>query len=181
MNGSNESTVLELDKLTKRYADANEALETSMRDLESVIEIVKREHFKTIKRDFVSAVERKHDLKDAIEANRELFAERKTMVLHGVKIGIVKSVGKIEIEDDEKTANLIKKHLPDLYDVLVKVIQKPIKKALNELPAADLRKIGVTIEEGGDVTVIKTATSEIEKLINKLFTEMEGDAEARAA
>jgi hypothetical protein len=177
----NKSTVLNLEKLTKRYADANDDLRSHMRDLAQVIENVKREHFKYIKHAFVMAVDRKADLKAEIETAPEVFEKRKTMVMHGIKIGIVKSKGKIEIADDERTAALIEKHFPEQIETLIKVSKKPIKANLNDMSAADLRKIGVTVEEAGEVVVIKAAADELDKLINKLFEEMENDPEARAA
>jgi len=166
------SDLMELDKKTKRFADAQEELASMVRDLNSTIEIVKREHFAFIKKAFVTAAERKADLEAGIKAAPDLFSERKTMILHGVKIGIIKSKGKIEIDDEPRTVELIEKHFPKLVETLIKITKRPVKSELNDMPAADLRKIGVTVEEAGDVVVIKSAASEIDKLINALFAEL---------
>jgi len=173
------SDLLELDKQTRRFADAQDGLASLIRDLNDTIEIVKRQHFVEIKKAFSAAAQRKSELGAAIKDAPDLFEERKTMILHGIKIGIVKSKGKIEIDDEDRTVALIEKHFPALVESLIKVTKKPIKKELNDLPAADLRKIGVTVEEAGDVVVIKSAASEIDKLINALFKEMGNDAEAQ--
>jgi hypothetical protein len=174
------SDLLELDKKTKRFADAQDELGNLIKDLNDTVEIVKRQHFAFIKKAFVVAAERKSDLGAAIKESPDLFSERKTMILHGIKIGIVKSKGKIEIDDEKRTVELIEKYFPGLVETLIKTTKKPVKSELNDMHASDLRRIGVTVEEAGDVVVIKSAASEIDKLINALFKEMETDAENQA-
>ena len=39
---------------------------------------------------------------------------------------------------------------PDKMDLLIKTTEKPVKKSLEQL-AADLKRLGVTVEESGDV------------------------------
>lgn len=172
-------TLNEIDNLTKRYADRRAALAELMESLESEIEALKRRRLPAIRRASEVAANERAALQCAIEDSRELFVRPRTVVLHGIKIGIVKGKGKIEWDDEDQVVTLIEKKLPELADTLLKTTKKPIKAALAELSAAELKKIGVTVEDAGDVALIKPAASDIDKLVDRLLAES-ADVDERA-
>ncbi|MHB8123769.1 MAG: host-nuclease inhibitor Gam family protein [Desulfuromonadaceae bacterium] len=175
------ATLAEIERLTKDYADWRVQLSEAVLVAEHEIAAIKRQHVVTIKRKVEAVAERQAALKAAIEEAPELFKKPRTMILHGVKIGFQKEKGKISWDDKDQVVRLIKKHFPEQADVLIKTVEKPIKDALQQLSAADLKRIGVTIGETGDVVIIKSTDSEIDKLVNALLKEddeAETDTEA---
>lgn len=120
-------------------------------------------------------------LQAAIEQAPHLFERPRTMVLHGLKLGYRKGTGKIEWDDDEQLIKLIRRHFPDQFDVLCKTTEKPVKDALSQLTVAELKKIGITVENTGDVVFVKDATTGVDKLIKALLKGVaDEDAEAQA-
>lgn len=105
------------------------------------------------------------ELHAEIAADPALFAKRKTLVLFGIKVGFVKGRGKLVWKKTEQVVEAIKKHLADQAWVLIQTKEVPAKAALNNLTAAELRKIGVTIEEAGDQVVIAPQDGDLDKLV----------------
>lgn len=172
------ATLGEIENLTKVFADARQQLADRVRGLEDEIEAVKRRRMTGIRNAVNNVLEKQSELKVALEDSRPLFIKPKTILFHGVKVGYQKAKGKISWTDEKVVIKLIKKHLPDQADILVKATEKPIKKALANLPAADLKKIGVTIGETGDQVVIESTDSEIDKFVDALLHEDETKEEA---
>jgi hypothetical protein len=167
------ATLNEIEKLTREYAHARRLLADRVQELEDKINELKKKALPLIRRLVAEASEKQAVLKAAIEESPELFVRPRTVVFHGIKIGYMKQKGKIEWEDDATVVKLIKKHFPDTWETYVKVTEKPIKSALETLSVSELKKIGVTAEETGDVVVIKSTDSEIDKLVNVLLKEDE--------
>jgi len=174
------ATLGEIERLTKDYADWREQLSTRVKTLEEEINQIKRRHVPAIKKTVGAVMERQAKLKAAIEESAGLFVKPRTMILHGIKIGYQKSKGKISWADDDQVIKLIKKHFPEQADVLIKLTEKPVKDALQQLTAADLKRIGVTIDDDGDLVVIKSTDTEIDKFVEALLKDDE-QAEAEAA
>lgn len=164
-------TLSEIEKLTKAFADVRQQLAERVRSLEDEIMGLKRRRLPVIKNTVNAVIERQSHLKAALEDSKDLFVKPKTLIIHGVKVGFQKAKGKITWADDAQVVKLIKKHLPEQADVLIKTTEKPIKDALTNLPAADLKRIGVTVEETGDQPVIKATDSEIDKFVDGLLKE----------
>jgi len=108
-------------------------------------------------------------LKALIEANPNLFVKPRTVALHGIKVGYAKGKGGLEIEDPERTVKLIKKHMPDQADVLIATEETPVKDALAQLSAEQLKKLGVNVKGTADQVVIRPADGEVDKLVKALI------------
>lgn len=176
------ATLADIERLTKDYADWRTQLSEAVLVAEHELAALKRQHVVTIKRKVEAVAERQAALKAAIEESPELFRKPRTLIIHGVKVGFMKEKGKISWDDKDQVVRLIKKHFPEQADVLIKTVEKPIKNALQQLSAAELKRIGVTIGETGDVVVIKSTDSEIDKLVSALLEEdAEADADEEAA
>lgn len=161
----------EIEQITKEYSAEREKLSDRIRFLEDEINTLKRKRLPVIKNSIQTVMEKQENLKAALEESRQLFIKPKTIVFHGVKVGFQKSKGKLSWNDDAQVIKLIRKHFPDQEDVLIKKTEKPSKDALLNLSAENLKKIGVTITETGDVVVIKSTDSEIDKFVEALLKE----------
>lgn len=116
-------------------------------------------------------------LEAEIAAHPELFVKPRTVAMHGIKFGYAKGKGSVEIADDDRTVMLIKRHLPDQADVLIAVRETPIKDAIANLPAADLKRIGVNVKDTGDQVVIRPADGAIDKIVKALIKAAVDDAQ----
>lgn len=159
----------DIEKLTKVFSEARQQLADRVRALEDELQTIKRRRMPGIKSAVNSVLMQQAGLKGAVEGSRDLFVKPRTVIFHGVQVGLQKAKGKISWSDDEQVVKLIKKHLPDQADVLIKTVEKPVKDALKNLSAADLKKIGVTVNETGDQVVIKSTDSEIDKFVDALL------------
>jgi len=172
------ATLGEIERLAKEYADWREQLIDCVRALNEEVGAVKREHIPAIKRKVAAVAERQAVLKAAIEESEGLFKKPRTMIIHGIKVGFQKAKGEMKWFDVNQVVRLIKKHFPDLVETLIKTTETPVKAALGQISAADLKRIGVTIEADGDVVVIKGTDSEIDKFVEALLKD---DEQAEAA
>lgn len=164
-------TFIEIEQLTKSFSDARQQLTDRVSALEEELQTIKRRRLPGIKSAVNSVMEKQADLKAAIEDSRGLFIKPRTIIISGIKIGYQKAKGKITWSDDDQVIKLIKKHLADQADVLIKTTEKPIKDALSNLPSADLKKIGCMVGETGDQVVIKSTDNEIDKFVDALMKE----------
>ena len=170
-----------IEKLTKDYADARERLAGTVATLEGKMESLKRQYLPAIKVQVRKAIERQATLKEAIGGSPALFKRPRTVIMHGIRVGMEKGKGKIEWDDDDNVVRLIKKHFPEQAEVLIKKKEKPLKKALATLSAADLKKIGIMVEETGDQIVIRPVDSGVEKIVAALLKDESEEAETLVA
>lgn len=164
-------TLGEIEVLTKDYSDSYGKLSDKVRELESELESVKRKHMRFIKQFADEALEKKSKLSAVVESSPELFIKPKSIIMHGMKVGFQKGKGKITVPDEEKTILLIRKHLSDQAEALIKTEEKLIRPALNNLSAADIKKVGLNLVESTDEVLIKSVDSDIHKIVNALLKE----------
>lgn len=159
----------EIETATKHYADTRENLAELVESMVAQIEAIQRQQLPAIKRVVARAAQRHAQLTALIESCPHCFEKPRSLVFHGIKIGYRKGTGGITWEDDAQLINLIRKHLPDLEDLLIKTTETPIKKALGDLEVSDLKRLGVTVEDTGDQVVIKPVDGNVEKTVKALL------------
>lgn len=173
----------EIETLTKAFADAHNDLTLIVNALNVEIERAKRARLPDIKRMVARCAEKHDTLKSAIESAPGLFVKPRTYIFHGVKVGLQKGKGGIAWEDDEQVVRLIEKLFkdqPDLLDVLIKTTKKPLANGLEQLDVAELKKLGCTVEETGDVVVIKPVDSAVDKIVRALLKDAVDEAQEAA-
>lgn len=170
-------TLAELEALATRYADARTKLGEEVQMLQDEMEAARRAAMPRIRKLVGLAAEHQAQLKAGIEDSPDLFVRPKTLVVAGIKIGFVKQRGQIEFDDPEKVCALIEKHLPDLEETLIAIKRQPVKKALEQLAGADLKRIGVTVSNDREVVVIKPTDDQVDKLVMALLKETGAEAE----
>jgi hypothetical protein len=160
-----------IEVLTKNYSDSYSKLSDKVKELNDEIDSVKRKHMRYIKSFAEDALEKKSLLSNAIDESKDLFEKPKSIILHGMKVGLQKGKGKITIPDEEKTILLIRKNLSDQADILIKTEEKLVKPALNNLTAGELKRVGLNLVESTDEVLIKPTGSDIDKIVNALLKE----------
>lgn len=112
-----------------------------------------------------------------VEAHPELFVKPRTLTLHGVKVGFAKAPGRMEIDDEARTITLAKKHLDEEQLALIVSVRESInKKAAAGLSVADLKKLGIRIEETGDRLVLTYMDSALDALLERLLEDAKDEA-----
>lgn len=159
----------DIEARTRNYRAARDLLGERLRQLNDRIEAAKREAMPLIRSALATAKAAENELSGAIESAPQLFRRPRTVIFHGVKVGIEKGKGQIRIEDADRTLTLIKKHLPDQVELLIRTQEVPLKTPIAQLTAADLKRIGVEIVEAGDQVVIKAVDGELDKMLNTLL------------
>jgi len=162
-----------IEKLTKDYSDERRKLAELVGIMENEVAAIKRRYIRNIRAHVDKAAGHYETLKAAVEEAPELFVKPRTIIFHGVKVGYQKGKGGIAWDDDEQVIKLIKKHFPEQAEVLIKTVETPVKKALDNLAAADIKKLGITVKDDGDQIVIKGMDSEIDKLVDALLRDGE--------
>ncbi|MCA1971819.1 MAG: hypothetical protein LDL44_03195 [Caenispirillum sp.] len=163
------STLAAIEAQTKSFAEVRRDLSAEIAALEAEIAELKRRRLPAIRILVGQARAAEADLRSTIEQGRDLFQRPKTIVMHGIKVGLGKGRGRLEYADAAHVVKLIRKHFPDKIDELVKVEESPVKGALNQMSAAELRKIGVTVVEAGEEVVVKATDGDVEKIVDALL------------
>ena len=170
------STALEtITKAAEVHSQARSLLServTALRDAQAALH---REHLPSIKRALTKAAESEAKLRALVEEHPECFEKPKTHVLAGIKVGYAKGKGALSFDDADSVVARIKKHLPEQADVLIRTKEAPVKEALAQLSAAELKKIGVTLSEAGDQTVVRPVDSEVDKMVDALLKAAMGE------
>lgn len=162
----------DLERLTKSFADARADVGRLVHALEDEVRKTKLRYLGPIQAAVAKAQDAQGALKGAVEVSAALFVKPRTYTWHGIRVGIMKGKGGLDWDDDDQVVALIEKHYPDQKDVLVKTTKKPVKKALEQLTAAELKKIGVLVEETGDVVFVKPTDTEVEKMVDALLKDL---------
>lgn len=164
-------TLTEIETLTRAYADARTILAETVQVLSDELELARRRHLPGIKRAVAEAQQARDRLHAAIEAAPELFRRPKTLTLSGVRVGFMKSPGKLTWDDPDTVIRLIRKHLPDQAETLIRIREEPVRAALSQLTVAELKRLGVTVIESGDEVCIKPVDGAVDKLVEALLKE----------
>ncbi|MBE2217996.1 MAG: host-nuclease inhibitor Gam family protein [Ignavibacteria bacterium] len=156
----------------KEYSEANARLDELKSDMESEIEAIRSKFYRKVKQAIDAVVTKNNSLAMVILENKDLFTESKTLIFHGVRGGFMKSQDTVEIKKPKITVQLIK----DTFDKkkveeLVKITESPVKTAIKDLEADELKLIKCKLIKGRDEVYISTVDSEVDKFINSLIAQ----------
>lgn len=174
-------TTTAIDRIAKRadvFAQYREALAEHVGALNAGIAALKRDNLPSIKRALNKAAEVEATLRELVADNPQCFEKPRTRIFSGVKVGYVKGRGLLELGDAEALVARIKKHLPDQVGTLIRVRETPVKEALAQLSAVELKKLGVSVVDAVDQVVVKPVDGEVDKLVTAL---LEGAADEAAS
>ena len=163
-----------IEQLAFFYARARERLGVKVEQLETDMADLKRRRLPAIKGAIKEVAAAQTELKTAIEASPDLFVKPRTTVFHGIKVGYAKQKGKVVVDDEDKTIERIRALLPEEQaELLIRVKESVDRNAVADLSAADLKRLGIRIEETGDVVVIKPVDSEVDRLVATLLKDLD--------
>lgn len=173
------STTMEtIESQVKAFAAARAELAERLNTLREEQDAAKRRRLQGIKNSLERVQNAHAELRSTLEASATLFEQPKTRVMHGIRVGWMKQRGKLEIADRESVVDRIRKLLGDESVGYIKVTETPVLTALANLPAKDLRRIGITLTDDVDAVVIKAADGELDKLIDALVNDKDLEAVA---
>lgn len=156
------------------FADKRKILVDQVALLQDKIDLLKREYLPQIKLAAEDLAISHAALHEQVNACPELFEKPKTQTFYGIRVGFKKQKGKIEIPDEDATIRLIKKILtPEEVEQVIDVKEKVLKTPLENLPAATIKRLGVTIHEDTDEVYIKAIGDDIDKFVAALLDEAE--------
>ncbi len=167
-----ETTLVTIEQSAKAFAADRAALAEAVTQLNSSIEALKRRALPRLQRLLTAAAETHAGLQSQIGAARHLFVSPRTLVMHGIKLGLRKGAGCLEWDDPDQVVRLIEKYFnPAQAQLLVKTTKRPIRKAIEDLDAATLKRLGCRIEESGEQVVIQPADGEVDRVVAALLAE----------
>lgn len=172
------TTIQEIEKLAEKLGAVRDTLTAEWLQEQEEKAEVERRHVARLRKltaDFSTAYDR---VTEAVASAPALFAKPKSVILHGIRLGYRKGSGKIEWDDDEAVIKLIRKHVPELADVLIQTKEKPLKGPLGELSADILKKLGVTVEDTADVAFAALADGDSQRMIKALLKKQTEEVEA---
>lgn len=166
----------DIERLALAHRTDRDTLGDAIDLMEREVAEVRQKHLKALRPMLAKAAASARKLNDAVEGAPELFKKPKSRTLHGFKLGFAKQRGKVSFSDAERVVRLIRKHLADRFNDLVKVTETPDKNALANLTVNDLKKIGCTVTEDDDVAFVRPVESDHEKLVKALLENAQKEA-----
>jgi hypothetical protein len=163
------ATMQQIEDLMEKLSAVRDALAGTALAMDEEQTELERKYAPRIRKLTVKFHEANAALSAAVAESPDLFVKPRSVLLHGIQAGFRKGTGKIEWEDGEDVCRLIRKHFPEHAELLIKTVESPVKSAMNELPTSDLKKIGVQVEDTGDVPFVKLADKEAAKLVRAIL------------
>ena len=163
------STIDDIEAKAKALASARAELAERVGRIREEQEAIKRKLLTGVRNALARARDAYDALHEAISESPDLFEKPKTRTLHGVRLGYMKQRGKLQWEDDRSVIDSLRKVLGEEAEGFIRTTEKPIASRLQDLPARDLRRVGVTVTDDTDVVVIKTADDALDKMIDALI------------
>jgi len=176
------NTMQEIERLTAEYARRRDDLRRTVDAAQAELDRVKRSHRAALRRRAGAAANARAELLAAIQAAKGLFAKPRTRLLSGIRVGWLKRPGRVEVEDEPAAIAAIRRKLGiEQADRLIQVREKLNRRALRDLSARDLMRIGAVAVMDCDEPVAIPADGEIDKLVDALLEGAEQDARQEAA
>ena len=140
-----------LDATAASFADAHGKLSERVRRLKAETTALHDAAMPEIQRLAVNMARTQGALEEEILANADLFVKPGMRRVSGVKIGFRKQPGKVSFKDEAKVIGRIRELLPaEQAYLLIRIRETVDKTALADLELADLRRIGVSLNAGGN-------------------------------
>ena len=166
-----------IERQADRYAGAREALQARVAQLQDEIAAARRTHAVAIRRLVAAAKSERDALRALVAQSPDAFERPRKRSFHGTIVGYERARGSVVLDDEARTIRLIRQLLPpEQAELLVRVRESVHRPAVYDLTAADLRRLGISIEGAGDAVVIRDALSEVDRLVEALLGADDGDA-----
>lgn len=177
----------DIQKRAAILASTRDALAGTLRELQARIDSLKRAELPRIQHSARAVASDYGKLADLIRGNRELFTKPRTYIVQGLRFGLAKRRGKMTWGTDQQLIERIKRLAAageiagDQIALLIQTTEKPVAKALEQLDARLLKKLGVTVEADCDDVLIKSVDGDVEKAVNAVIKDITADERAELA
>ena len=163
------ATMQDVERETRNFATVKRALDVIMDDLTTETEALKKKYLHRL-RQAMNVVTAQHGVVYRLVAdNPHLFDKPRLQLIDGIRVGLKAGKGTLEIEDPDATIKLIRKHLADQADILVKTTEEPAKAAIKKLDEKSMKLINVSIVGKEDHVVIEEADTQLNKILSSLL------------
>lgn len=167
-------TIDQIKTSTQEFSDKRAVVLSLVQKLQDEIELIKRKHLPAIKAAAEEMAIAHEELFNEVKESPALFEKPKSQIIAGIRVGYKKEKGKIVIDDEELTIELIRKLLPKQAKQLIKTVESVrVKGVLDQLSAAILKQLGVKVESDTDAVFIKPIGDDIDKFVDALLQESE--------
>lgn len=167
----------DIEKAARDFSAKSKTLRNYHEQLNSEVDAIKSKYLEDIKAASIEAGKSYQMLLTLINDASDLFKDKKSMTVSGVKFGYQKKKGKLEIINEDATIAKLKELYGDNASLYINTKMSVVKKALDSLPASDLKKLGVNIVQDSDVAFVKLTDDEVQKLIEAMVKESAKTAE----
>ncbi len=164
------SQMEQIEAAARDLAERCAALDGLRRNLNADIEAIVKPRvaqFAAATDEAAQAHKRLHAL---IDQSRGLFNRPRTVVLHGIKLGLQKGKGRIDFDDEDKAMQRIQRLLPEQAASLIGCKHFLVRAAIAMLPVADIKRIGGSVVGADDAVFIKPERTIAAGLVDALVT-----------
>jgi len=167
--GGHAATLADLEPLARTFAAEQQRLADLVQDFNCQVEQLKRQYAPHLRTRAAAATRARLLLHTAIAGSPALFEKPRTLVLHGIKLGFQKGRGGIAFDDADKVLALLRKKFGTAAPAYIRTTEAPDKTRLAELTVTELKQVGCTVTDTGDVVVIKPADTDLERTVATLL------------
>jgi len=154
-----------LSKTAEDLAGKRRALMLAAADMESEVTAVRKRHMPGLRSLALKVRSATDGLKVLVAKVPELFAKPRSRKVADIQYGFRKGSGKIEWDDEEKVIARIRSKRPDLVATAIVSKESVSKEAIEQLTAAELKALGITITGAGDAAYVKAKDADTDALI----------------
>ena len=165
----------EITRLCRAYADARDELAEVSEDIRERRRAAVKSRLRALQARVAEVAQAKDTLREAIASAPDLFVSPRTRALEGIRVGYRKQPGRVEC-DEVRVIAAIRKKRPAQAASLVRVKERLNKSALLQLDSKTLAALGVGVSDVDDEIVIKTAGTDLDKLVDALLADSEEEA-----
>ena len=97
-----------------------------------------------------------------------------------VRAGLPGTPGRL-VAELAHVVRLIRRHRPDEADALIRVTEAPVREALKQLPARELKRLGVEIAEASDAVEVRATDTAVDKWVDAMLAGLRDELEQAEA
>lgn len=165
-----------LEQLAAELAHAVEARRALVGQLRQALMATAAPLLPTLRLATASERDARATLLQAVTDAPALFARPRTRNAHGIKYGWQLGKPSIDIPDEARTVKLIRAQVAaEQALLLIRVTEKVDRRAVLDLSAKDLRRLGIRQVEAQDAPLVALPKDDLDKLVDTLLTETAGE------
>ena len=163
------ATMEDIVALARAFAAARGATEALAEDIKALQRKALRSRLRALRTRIAEQAASEEALRTAILDRPDLFIRPRTVAVDGIRFGLRKQPGTVEVGDEAKAIRRLRERFPSRAEALIRVKETLDRSALRKLPAAELAQIGVTMEKATDEVTIAAASGDLDRVVAALL------------